>query len=472
MAQMEGAEDAQRAIQANTSPRYKRLENLERWVDCTQYEGQPDWFTGGPQEAPLWERAPVIVYPTVQVAIRSNVDLVFGEGRFPEFTARPGENEDGEDNGIGEDDSEAVDRFLREYHKLCRFGSHCRDAFTAAQSCGTAVGIHGHRNGVPFAELIPAKWCNPTFGIDREVTAVEIRYPYLEEIKVNGKWRVVAKLYKRIVDQKRDTTFVPVDARTDGEEPAWTVDKKRDIAHNLGFCPIVWYPFMRGCAPVNVIDGKAIHTLLLDEIRGHDIALSQKHRCTLLAEPQPFETGVQPGFNPTDSGRMAILPATQYGGDPARGDFTGERRGGYMVGEEQSARKKGPGWMWSYPNELTKVDYLTFPPGILKEMADHCLDLLHKIEDGLCVVLPKPAEFKFAGAVSGKSLQMVRQRQYDRCDQYRDDLWNGFLLPTIDIQLRIAERAGSQLRVPGSEKIAGIIGALFEKSTDASTAAA
>ncbi len=456
--EFQGIEQAARAIAANTSPRYKRLEALESWTNGTQYRGRPDWWTGGPEEKPLWERAPCISYPVVDIAIRSNVDLVFGEGRFPSFTARPGEDESEEEAGLGETDSDALDRFFREYHKLARFPSHCRDAFGAAQGCGTAIAIHGHRFGVPFADLIPAKWGNPKLAGDGTVDTLDIRYPYLQEFQLpDGKWAVKAMLYRRVIDAALDTTYLPAEAQETGGEPNWVVDSSRTVPHGLGFCPVVWYPFMRGCQPVNIIDGKAIHALLTDEIQGHDIALSQKHRCTLLAEPQPYECGVEPGFNPTASGREAIVPATEFGGVPGR-DATGDARGVYRTGGGTSpARKKGPGWMWSYPDKDTKVDYLKFPSEVLKSMDEHCLDLLNKIEDSLCVVLPKPGQFKFAGAVSGTALKTVKQRQYDRCDQYRDDLWNNFLLPSLNMQLRIAARAGAQLKVPGATNIAGLL---------------
>jgi hypothetical protein len=458
MTEFQGLEQALKAINANTSPRYKRLERLERWVEGKQYDGRPDWWTGGPQEAPLWERAPCVVYPVVDVAIRSNVDLVFGESRFPGFSSRPGEDEEDKQGGLNEADSTVVDRFFREYHKLAKFASHCRDAFAAAQGCGTTVAIHGHRNGVPFADLIPAKWGTPKLNGDGTTAALEIRYPYLDEVQLpDGKWAVKCKLYRRVIDATHDTTFLPADADVSGTEPNWQADPTRTVAHGLGFCPVVWYPFMRGCQPINIIDGKAIHALVTDEIQGHDIALSQKHRCTLLAEPQPYECGVEPGFNPTDSGHVASVPATEFGGRVGM-DPTGQSTGSYRTGGGTSpARKKGPGWMWSYPDKDTKVDYLSFPADILSSMNEHCLDLLNKIEDALCVVLPKPAQFKFAAAVSGRALQMVRQRQYDRCDQYRDDLWNNFLLPSLNMQLRIASRAGKQLKVPGASNIAGIL---------------
>src|SRR5678816_855169 len=140
-------EEAQRAALANMPPRYLELDALEKWTKGTQYDGRPDWWTGGAQEAPLWERKPCVVYPIVQIAISSNTDLVLGEGRFPTPTTKPGEDEgeasedddaatlDPEDsaNGLSEEDSDTIDRFIREYHKISRFKSHTREAFDAAQ---------------------------------------------------------------------------------------------------------------------------------------------------------------------------------------------------------------------------------------------------------------------------------------------------------------------------------------------------
>lgn len=468
----EGADKAVRAIAANMSPRYRRLEALEKWVDGTQYVGRPDWFTGGKEEVPLWERAPCVVYPVVQVAIGSNTDLVFGEGRFPEISSKPGEDEADEDNGLDEEQSATLDRYLREYHRLCHFTAHCRDVFDAAQGCGTGIGIHGHREGRPFAEQIPAKWGTPKFKPDqRTLESIEIRYPYLEEyrqpIELGGKWAVRAKLYRRVIDEKNDVTYFPADADEQGREPSWEKDPARTVPHNLGFCPVIWYPFMRGCVPINVVDGKAIHALLTDEIQQHDIAYAQWHRCNLYAEPQMCEIGVTPGFNPTDVGQMPTVPATEFGGSARRGDTVGEERGVYTRGGgSKPARKKGPGYVNQYPNPETKVEYLSPDAAILKAQEEHCLDLLHKVEDGLCVVLPKPSQFKFAGSVSGKSIEMIRKRQYDRCDKYRDDIEDHFLRPSVEMQLRITARVGKQLKVPGIAKILPILSGVSAKSGD------
>jgi hypothetical protein len=442
--QFEGAELVPRLLVANTSPRYRRLERLESWVEGQQYNNRKhDWFD---DEVPLWERRPCIVYPAVSLAIQSYVDLLFGEGRFPAFTSRPGEEEQDDSAGLDEENSKTLDRFLTKHHDLCSFKAYCREGLGAAMGAGTTVGIHGHRNGKPFAELIPAKWGTPTFDTQGAVTSLEIRYPYVEEYKLStGAWAVRVMLYRRVIDEKSDTTYLPTVAQENGREPSWAVDKTKTLEHHLGFCPVVWYPFMKGCAPVNVIDGKAIHALTTDEIQQHDVARSQWHRCALLSEPQMCEIGVSPGYNPTDVGRPAMVPATETGGPVS---VTNPMRGGYATGPSGTARKKGPGYVNQYPDPETKVEMLETPASSLEAQHINCSDLRIKVQEALCVVFLDPESIKFAATTSGKALEAIKQKQIDRCGQYRDDLRDRFLLPSIDMQLRIAQRVGTALKVP------------------------
>lgn len=453
--QFEGAEQARKAIEVNTSPRYKRLEDLERWVDGTQYDGLTSWWDNA---QPLWERAPCIVYPVAQIAIQSNTDLVLGEGRFPSFSAKPSEDEGDDSSGTDEDAATAIDRFLTEYHRACRFRAHCREAFSAAQGCGTAVAIHGARGGKPFANLVPAKWATPLvvardgksevpgLGPNGEVLKLEIRYPYLEEFKhPGGKWAVRAKLYRRVIDGENDVTYLPAEAQQSGIEPDWQPDKDISGPHGLGFCPVIWYPFMRGCVPVNVIDGKALHANLRDEIRAHDIALSQRHRGALYSEPQMCEIGVRPGYNPTDIGRLPMLPSVDADGKPS---------GAYRnPGPDGTARKKGPGYVNQYEDANTKVQYLCYPPEALKAQDDNARDLRVKLMQSLGVVLLDHEGIAGIKQLSGKALEAIKQTQLDRCDSYRDDVKEGFLLPSVDMQLRIAQKLGPSLRVSGIEKM-------------------
>lgn len=428
-------------IRANTPPRYKRLEHLERWVAGTQYAGRCGWFDDT-QKVPLWDRAPCVVYPVVQIAINSFVDLLLGEGRFPAFSTKPDEDDKEDEDGLDQESSEVVDKFISKHHELARFRAFAREGLANAMGCGTTVGIHGVRNGKPFAEALPAKWCTPKFDHERNVTELDIRYPYVEEYQDHdGTWKCRVKLYRRKLDEGRDVTYLPADAREDGKEPSWKEDPAQSVAHGLGFCPVIWYPFVKGCAPVNQIDGHSIHELILDEIQGHDIARSQWHRCALLSEPQICEIGVESGYSPTETGQTPRVPSTDANGQP---------NGAFVFGASSApARKKGPGYVWQYPDPNTKVEILTFPADALKAQQDNCSDLRIKLQEAMCVVFLDPENVKFAATTSGKALEAIKQKQIDRCDQYRDDLKDNFLLPSVNMQLRIAQKTGLGLKVPG-----------------------
>ena len=465
MTQLEGYETAKRALQANLSSRAQYLTELERWVSGTQYDNRKSWWD---DSEPLWERAPCIVYPVVQIAIQSNTDLVLGEGRFPTFSSKPGESEADEDNGLSPEDSQVLDRFISEHHRICKFRAHARFAFMAAQGCGSVLTVHGVRGGKPHADVIPAKWANPELDSFGAVVSVEIRYPYIEEYrKDSGGWACRTKIYRRVIDATKDITFLPANASEGGAEPQWAEDKRLTVEHGLGFAPAIWYPFMRGCVPINQIDGQAVHAGILDEIQAHDIAISQRHRGALMSEPQVVEIGVMPGHNPTQEGRTAVVPVHKQGG---KLDAAGNAELSHYVAETvpTGARKKGPGYPWQFPDPKTTVQFLTYPGDALKSQADNASDLANKLQEALGVVFLDPNNIKFAATTSGKALEAIKQKQIDRCDVYRDDLRDNFLLPSVDMQLRIAQKLGKGVKVPGTDKVLSVLGKFNSDDMDGS----
>lgn len=434
-----------RIISANTSSRYKRLEALESWIDGSQYDGRPDWWTGGPSEAPLWERAPCVVYPVVGMAIDSNVDLCLGGERFPKF--KIGESKP------NKDDADPVASFLVQLHSRMQFSTACREALAAAQGCGTAVAIYGVRDGLPTVEMPPAKWCAPEFKRGALVK-LTIQYPYEDERELgNGKVEPVVKLYKREITETSDTVFIPKIANESGVTGEWQVDDELSVKHGLGFCPVVWFAFQKGCQPVNVIDGRAIHERITDEIQAHDIARSQWHRGALYSEPQICEIGVSPGYNPTSLGREAGIPGTEHGGpvtpfNPITTTFGADGK--------KAARKKGPGQVWQYSDPAVKVQVLEYSASALKSQQDNCSDLRLKIQEALSVVFLDPENIKFAATTSGKALDAIRAKQLDRCAKYRDDFRDGFLVPSLKIQLKLAK--GAKLTIDGTREAVTLIG--------------
>ena len=451
-------QEASAILRRNLSPRARDLEVLERFVDGTQYEGLPDWFTA--DAVPLWERAPCIVYKITATAIRSNVDLIVGEARFPAVSSNPGED-DSEAEGLDEEQSRNVDRAIADLFTRTRFRSVARQALEHAQGARSVATIVGVRNGRPFLELVRSRYCTPTFDADGNVTRLEVSYPYCSapEKQYDGTWKVFVRLYRRIIDDKADTTFLPLPADKDGKEPkpeAWEVDKSRTVAHGLGFCPVRWYAHMKACDTIANFDGVAIHERELGAIRGLDFTLSQRHRAVLYTgDPQIIEIGVEPGYNPSSGGRTAVMPSTLAGGE-----ITGTNpiTGAYVDTTTRPARRKGPGEVWQYEATTSKdvrVEYLTLPPGSLDALDEHAADLRNKICEGLCAVILDPENVKFTGDMSGKAIEQLRSRQFDRCDQIRDDFGENWIRPVTLMLLRVA--LGTKLRSPAVDSVRDVL---------------
>lgn len=447
-----------KAIRANTSPRAIYLATLESFVEGTQYAGRPDWFSA---DVPLWERAPCIVYPIVQSAIDSNTDLVLGDGRFPELTTSPDQDDSVfDDTGLNEQDSEVIDRFIVEVARQVRLRSGLREVFSAAQGCGSGVEIFGVRAGKLFLDTTKARWCTPAFGVDEKLTSLEISYPYLEQYQDRaGKWCVRPKLYRRVIDAVADTTYLPADARPNGITPAWQADPQQTFSHGFGFCPAHWYPFMRGCSVVNDHDGKALHAHLLDEVRALDFSLSQRHRAALYAgDPQWTEIGVELGTSPTTQGRATSMPATAKGGmasasNPVTTHYTDPPRA-------KTGRRKSPGDVWQYEAPDTKVELHALPGDALLALSDHAADLRMKIAESMAVVFMDQEHMKFGSMLSGKALEALKARQIDRCDQYRSDVADNLIVPTLEMLLRVVKTTverGATLRLAGLSKAVPIL---------------
>lgn len=455
-----GIEEAQKAVLANMTPRAKDLDALERYVEGTQYVGRPSWWE---DKVPVPERAPCIVYKIVSTAIASNVDLVLGEGRFPEATTNPGENDEAfDDSGLNEDDSSTVDRGLLEIQKQTRFRAVCREALAAAQGCGTAVAIAGVRSGRLFVDTVRAKWAERDVDVEGRVKRLVIQYPYtVTERQRDGTWRVKAMVYRRVLTETEDVTMLPAAASSDGatmNEEDWTPDPAQSFQHNLGFCPVVWYAHMRGSSTIDEIDGHAIHALSRGEIEAHDLTLSMRHRAAVYGgDPTLCEYGVESGYNPASTGRTPGVPATATGGKPSSDNPV---VGAYQPVQTSPARKKGISQVWQYENDKARAEYLVLHPDAVKVLDENAHDLRQKICEALAVVQMDPENVKFAATVSGKALETLRERQLNRCDQIRDDFGDGFILPVLAVLLRIVSvtvRTGGALRLAGADKLAKVL---------------
>lgn len=459
---------AEKVLRANLPPRYYRLDTLERYVEGKQYEGKAAFFD---DSVPLLDRAPRVVSLIAQDAIRSNVDLVLGEGRFPTITSLPGEDdeEDDEDEdgfGLSEEDSAVVDRGICSILKQVRGSAVFREILESAQGCGTAVVIGGVRNGKICLETTQAKWCTPTFDPQdpERITQVEIRYPYLQESysKDRRKWTVDVLLYRRVIDEEADTTYQPARANEHGDEPdGWQVAPGGRVEHGLGFCPVRWYKHAAKCSTVAEVDGRAVHALLLDELDALNFSLSQHDRAALYAgDPQMVETGVDEDVQ-QPTGQQAIgafnMPLGGSGAEPDRGSWVSPMVPKNQVGSLGVGRKRGPGVIYRYPSEKSKLEYLTLPAGALDCIDNNSKKLLTMLREGLAYVATDPESLKMNGDISGRFLEWLYRKQLNRCDEIRTDFGDRCLLPVVDMLLRIVLVKADGIHLRGAKRLAEVL---------------
>jgi len=444
----------------HTSPRAKRLLMLQAIVQGTQYEGRPSWFN---DDVPLFRRAPCIVYHIVSEAIRSFVDLVLGDQRFASFLFEP------EEDVLEVAVADLVTRGVEQIQKAARFRTAARHALYNAMGTGSACLIGGVRNGKLFMEGADAWMCTPKLDPNGIVEHLTIEYPFLEEYQdEQGDWCVRAMLFRREITDQEDIFYKPIPIEKQKKAQGWKVDKV--YAHNLGFCPVVWYAYMKATRVSYGVDGIAIHEGLEDEIYALDMALSQRHRAALYCgDPQIVVTGADPSYSPTEKPGGRGMIATKEGGDFGN---EGPPRPHYEYRDYFSMKgniKKSPGTVWIFPDPNTKVIMLTLSEKEIGAIDRNAQDLRSKLAETLSVVFIDPEQVKFASQITGKALETLRERQINRCDQIRDDIADGLMLPAVDMLLRIVATSPG-LKV--SKAIKDILPILKKFSVGMNTAAA
>lgn len=469
--------DPQAIARAYLSPRAQELDRLDRYIEGTQYEGRPDWFDNA-SETPIVERAPCIKDPIAQSAIGTHTAFVFGEGRWPKITSATSEDDRALDPdwGLATAESDTLDRFVNvvlvRYARLKEVARAMLAEAMGSRSSGVVMCV---RRGQLCVETVRASWCIPTLNDLGEVLQLEIRYPYIETF-FNDATRSYEKrcmLYRRVLDAKSDTVYEAAVGLENAREPDWVVNKAKTVEHGLGFCPAIWYPFMKPCTTANDVDGVAIHERQLNEIDCLNISLSQKQRAaTMAGDPQMVEIGVQDDVNPapmgvTSRGIIETRAIVGPDGKPATtSGFASQRSRG-----RGAARKRGAGVIWRYPDKDTTVEYLTIPPGALQAVADHAKDVRGKIAEALHAVFVDPSELHTHAEMSGKALSFLFSRQLGFCDLVRDDVADKALVPMVSMLLRIVFIVGSKnprsLYVPGVKVMLPILSGFVREQAPA-----
>lgn len=465
-------EHAKKILCANLPPRYFVLDQLERYVKGTQYEHLAPWTR---EDLPLFERAPNIQYPIVARSIDSNADLCLGEGHWPVITSNPGEDDTAFDErlGLSEDESALLDRGVRAIAKNARLQSVSDELLCDGQGKKTAVAVGCIRDGKLCVEAVAAKHCTPEFMPERpsEVAKLTIQYPYIDEWfnAATKKWEARVKIYRRVIDAQTDITYEPVVANETGEDVNASVWREKTVInHCFGFCPVVWYPFMRKTCDANDIDGVAVHQYILDEVDGLNYSLSMKHRAALYSgDPQVAEIGVEEGGVTAPMGRDAA-PIAQPGDHASMQNYRGRDARG-QSGFSTQARARGAGVIWRYENPQAKVEYLTLPGDALKTLADDADAMLNMLREALAYVSIDPMNAKLGiGDLSGKALEWFHKKQTDRCNKIREDFGEKCLLPIVNMLLRMVyvhskKATGDALFLPGIAALTPIL-AKFEQA--------
>jgi hypothetical protein len=450
---------AEKIACAYHTPRYKKLDRLERYAKGTQYEGRSSWWNN---EVPLQERAPCLRAPIAERAIRSHKDLCLGEGRFPRITTHVSEDDKAFDSdlGLSETESKLYDRFVQCIVDQTRLPEVSKDAITNGLECGTTVAIARIDDEQKLVvDVEQAKHCTPELYPSGKVKKLEIRYPYIVDVekKQPGQptvWTCECRIYRRVIDEQTDTTYLPAKASETGGEPdAWIPDPEQTFAHGLGFVPAIWWRRGRKRTTKAEIDGIAIHETLLDEIDGLNFSLSQRHRAARYAgDPQIVEYGVA-SEDDVKAPRGREAKNVQAGAD----DHPSNRSYRVYDSSNKQSRRKGPGAIWTYTDPQASCEYLVLPAGALDSLVGDIRELYAMIRDALGYVDSDPANIKIGGDVSGKTLEWLYTNAINFCNDLRPDFADGFLLPLVSLLLRLVStkhKSGETLSIPGFTKVA------------------
>lgn len=442
-------------IDKYVTPRCRTLDRFEKYSKGTQYEGRKPFMVAS--EVPLLERAPCVVDPIVQNAIKTHAEFIFGEGHFPTITTFVTEDDSKFDPelGMSKEDSDVLDRFVLELVKQTNFRSSARSLFKSAESSGTAVAICSVRNGKFCVNSVSSKWCTPEFNNTGTLVALDICVPFKETFynDQTGSYEDRAMLYRRRIDTNIDIIYNVEKCRDDGKQPPRTVDYSRTVAHYFDFCPVVWYKYLEDCPEVGEIDGHPIHETQLDEIDSLNFCASQWVRASFYAgDPQMYETGVPVDYNPSPGGRVAQIKDPEF-----------EKAGYGMPSAKRGAgRKKGTGTVWTYPSPDTKVGMLSLPGDAMVSLEKRVKDLREKISEALGYVDATLTDLNHStGNLSGRALHFVHSRLIAFCDEARTNVADHLLTPLFSMLLRIAlvveRRNAGGLRIAGIDKVFPIL---------------
>lgn len=278
--------------------RFQRLDMLEAYYRCTQYDGRRyDWngaMRGYGQAAdiapgwyvPLKLRRPSARYDLARLIVRRFTAMVFGTERFPELVVE------------GDDDAQDYVRALSRAAKLPARMQELRSKGGAQGSVGASFGFV---DGKPRVSIHNAKHVTILKWADRYAlrpAAVLESWEYPRTVwDDNGKPRAVSFYFARYWDEQVEVTWEPIPVALARTKYWQTQVKSTEIAHGYGFCPFYW---VQNQPDSDEVDGGSDYEGQCDTFDEINTLLSATNKGTvanvdptlvILADPQGNNTG-------------------------------------------------------------------------------------------------------------------------------------------------------------------------------------
>lgn len=275
------------------SPRQQRLDKLLSYYDCEQYAARsvawdgskhvgeferdtialagyvpPGFYVANSQTLPISLRRPTTPYHLCRVIVDRFTSLLFSQRRHPKVAVEADADTDALVNAIVEEG-----RLWPMMMQARMFGG----------ATGTAVAGFKLVSGKPYFEVFDPRWCTPKW-LDRPnliLGELEYRYPFMQEVRIEGKWVEVEHWYRRLINNRFDVVFEPEiiveDDNGDPQEPSWKVASA--VEHGLGFCPVVW---IQNTPNATDIDGNPDCLGVYEMIEAMDRLTAQAERALLV----------------------------------------------------------------------------------------------------------------------------------------------------------------------------------------------
>lgn len=224
------------------SDRFQRLDKLEAYYRCTQYDDRRyTWDgkrrgVGGESDldvgwyVPLRLRRPTARYDLPRLIVDRLTSMVFGAERFPQL--------------VVEGDENAQD-YVRELAREARLNVKIQEARTKGGSQGASCLSFGFVDGKPRISVHNAKHVTVLRWADRYLyrpAAALEAYSYKRTVydSITGRSREALVYFARYWDETEEVVWEPISEEIARVPGAWAKLPSVRVEHGLGFCPVYW----------------------------------------------------------------------------------------------------------------------------------------------------------------------------------------------------------------------------------------